>query len=173
MSQSPFSPPSPPPSSYAPVEPMPADTLTYATAAPTFADEEHLRLLAIFHWIVGPIQLLLGCFPIIHLIMGIAILNGAFPPANQGNGHSGPPFPPEFGWIFIIMALVFILIGWTFGVLTLISGFSIKARRRRLFSIIVAGLNCIHFPFGTALGVFTLIVLLRRSVETLYRSTAR
>ena len=144
-------------------------SLPYATPVPYSADTEHLRLLSIFHFVVGPIQLLFGLFPVIHLVMGILMLNGKF-------GSSNAPNQPDMafmGWMFIAMASVFILIGMGFGILTLISGFQIQARRRRTFSIVVAALNCLHFPFGTTLGVFTLIVLLRRSVEELYRSTAR
>lgn len=154
----------PPPYPYTP------PSIPYATPVPD-VDNEHLRLLAIFHWIVGPIQLLMGCFPIIHLVVGLALVSGSFPAA-PGSATSHPPPPVFVGWLFVILASVFILIGWGFGILTLISGFQIRDRRRRVFSIVVAGLNCIHFPFGTTLGVFTLIVLLRRSVEALYRSTA-
>lgn len=63
-----------------------------------------------------------------------------------------------------------LLLGWTTGALVIVSGRSIKRRRRRVFSLIVAGLSCLFFPFGTALGVFTFIVLLRPSVERLYRA---
>ncbi len=31
-----------------------------------------------------------------------------------------------------------------------------------MFSIVVAGLDCFQIPFGTALGVFTIIVLSRK-----------
>jgi hypothetical protein len=41
----------------------------------------------------------------------------------------------------------------------------------RLFSLIVAGFMCMFFPFGTALGVFTFIVLTRESVRRLYFET--
>jgi len=34
--------------------------------------------------------------------------------------------------------------------------------------MIVAGLNCLHIPLGTLLGVFTLVVLSRGSVATMY-----
>jgi hypothetical protein len=33
----------------------------------------------------------------------------------------------------------------------------------------VAGLNCIQIPLGTALGVFTIMVLTRDSVEAVYQ----
>jgi len=54
------------------------------------------------------------------------------------------------------------------GFTNLISGFFILQRRGRLFSLIVAGFNCLCFPFGTVLGVFTFIVLLRESVAEAY-----
>ena len=61
-------------------------------------DEEHLRLLSIFHYVVGGIAGFFACFPVIHLIMGIAMLPGTF-----GNGP-----PPVFGLLFVMMALTVI-----------------------------------------------------------------
>jgi hypothetical protein len=40
-----------------------------------------------------------------------------------------------------------------------------------MFSLIVAGFNCINFPFGTLLGIFTLILLLRPVMPALYHET--
>ena len=54
------------------------------------------------------------------------------------------------------------------GVLNLISGFCISARKHRTFSIAVAAINCLHIPLGTVLGVFTIIVLMRDSVRDVY-----
>ncbi len=34
-------------------------------------DLEHIRLLSMFHYVVGGLTALFACFPIIHLIMGI------------------------------------------------------------------------------------------------------
>jgi hypothetical protein len=45
-------------------------------------------------------------------------------------------------------------------------------RRGRIFSLIVAGLNCLCFPFGTVLGVFTFVILLRDSVVEVYEAAA-
>jgi len=39
-----------------------------------------------------------------------------------------------------------------------------------MFSLIIAGINCVQFPFGTVLGVFTFVVLLRDSVRELYEA---
>ena len=53
----------------------------------------------------------------------------------------------------------------------LLSGLYLRARKYRMFSIIVAALNCLQIPFGTVLGVFTIVVLVRESVRELYEPT--
>ena len=60
---------------------------------------------------------------------------------------------------------VFSLIG---GISNLVSAANLRQRRNRRLSLIVAGFNCVQFPFGTALGVFTFIVLTRDSVREVY-----
>jgi len=52
--------------------------------------------------------------------------------------------------------------------LNVLSAVFLWQRRRRVFSFVVGGLNCLQIPFGTALGVFTIIVLSRDSVRELY-----
>lgn len=37
-----------------------------------------------------------------------------------------------------------------------------------MFALVVAGLDCVRIPVGTALGVFTISVLLRDSVRQSY-----
>ena len=44
----------------------------------------------------------------------------------------------------------------------------ISRRKGRVFSMVVAGLNCLSLPLGTALGIFTLVVLTRPSVAKSY-----
>jgi len=41
-------------------------------------DEQHLDLLSIFHYVVGSLTAFFSCFPLIHVIMGIFMLSGAF-----------------------------------------------------------------------------------------------
>jgi len=57
-------------------------------------------------------------------------------------------------------------------VLNLLSAIFLLQKRHRIFSIIIGGLNCLQIPVGTALGVFTIIVLSRDSVRELYSGTA-
>ncbi len=126
-------------------------------------DAQHLKLLSIFHFVVAGITALVGCFPIIHLAVGIAILSGRFPP--QPNDPAAESF---MGWMFTGIAGVMIVTMWSFAIVLLFAGRSIQERRRWTFCVVVAGLECMMMPFGTVLGVFTIIVLLRPSVRHLF-----
>ena len=53
-------------------------------------------------------------------------------------------------------------------ILNVISGVCLRARKGRTFSLVVAGINCLHIPLGTVLGVFTIVVLVRDSVREQY-----
>jgi hypothetical protein len=84
----------------------------------------------------------------------------------NGQKQGLPPveFFAAFKWLYVVFAV------WLLGsgVLTLVAGFFIRARRHRIFSLVVAAINCLHMPMGTALGVFTIIVLTRDSVRQVY-----
>ena len=72
------------------------------------------------------------------------------------------------GWMFFAIGVVMTLGFLVLAVLNFFAGRFLAARRRRIFILVVAALNTIAFPFGTAIGVFTLIVLLRPTVEDLF-----
>ena len=144
---------------YQPIPSLPYDSGPYLYAR----DTNHLDLLAMFHYIGGGITLLFACFPLIYLVLGILWINGKMAgPA----GQPGPP--PEMGWMFIAFGVLFPLIGWAMGILVIYSGRCMKARRHWMFSLVMGGIMCLSVPFGTVLGVFTFIVLLRDSVKRLY-----
>ena len=84
--------------------------------------------------------------------------------ANQKQAAPPAEFFAIFKWFYLIFAVWFL----ASGVLNVISGLCIRVRKHRKFSMIVAGINCIHLPLGTVLGVFTIIVLIRDSVRELY-----
>jgi len=128
-------------------------------------DVEHLRLLSIFHYVAGGLLAVMSCIPIIHVIVGLVFLNRP----NLFPGAGRQPIPLEtMGALFIIIGAVVILIGWVSAALVLLAGRSLARRRHYTFCVIVAGLSCLSFPIGTALGVFTLVVLLRPSVKPLF-----
>lgn len=86
---------------------------------------------------------------------------------------NGPPLPKDFFKIFIWFYFVLGFILVTAGVLNLLSGLSLRQRKHRIFSLVVGCLNCLQVPFGTVLGVFTIMVLSRTSVREYYEDNQR
>ena len=127
-------------------------------------DVEHLRLLSIFHYVVGAMAGLFACIPCIHLALGIILLSGAIQP---GPGQEPPP--AFVAWLLIVIAAMFILIGWTIAVLILLAGRFLARYSRYTYCFVVAAIECLFMPFGTVLGVFTIIVLMRPSVKSLFQ----
>lgn len=129
-------------------------------------DSDHLKLLAVFHFVMAGLAVIGLGFLLLHWFFMSAMFDN---PEMWKGAKGGPPpkqFLALFKWFYAIMG-VFIVGG---GLATLISGVCILRRRARIFSLIVAGISCLGFPFGTALGVFTLVVLLRDSVVEEYAS---
>ena len=125
-------------------------------------DIHHLRLLSIFHYILGVIVGLFSLFPLIHLTIGLAIVTGAI-----GNAESNPP-PQFLGWFFVLISIVFIASGLTMAICIVVAGRKIKKRTGHLFCLVIAGIECCFAPFGTVLGVLTILVLCRPTVKQLF-----
>jgi hypothetical protein len=123
-------------------------------------DEKNLDLLSIFHYIVGGITALLSCIPIIHIVIGVAMLTGKL----DGN----QPPPPFFGWLFVLLGSFFIFCGMALSLTMIVAGRKIKARKSRTFCVVLAGIECIVMPFGTVLGILTIITLMKESVVELF-----
>ena len=127
-------------------------------------DQEHLRLLSIFHYVVGGIAGLFACFPCIHLILGIVFVSGGIP--------TGPhqQAPPAFvGWLLVAIGGTLIVVGWTVAAMILLAGRFLARRTHYTFCFVVAAIECLFMPFGTVLGIFTIIVLIRPSVKALFQ----
>jgi hypothetical protein len=126
-------------------------------------DIQHLRLLSIFHYVAAGILAVFSFFPIIHLMIGIAIVTGAFDELENGT----PP-PAFFGWMFTIIPGAFILCGFSMAICVAIAGRRLKCNRSYMYCLVIAGIECVFMPFGTVLGVFTIIVLMRPTVKGLF-----
>jgi len=127
-------------------------------------DNEQLKLISIFHYIVGGVTALFSLIPIAHVIIGIIFIVSPETMTNK----SGEAPPAWFGWIFAGMGTAAILFGLTMAICLICSGRFIAKRKRYMFCLVVAGFSCLFFPFGTALGVFTIIVLTRPSVKEIF-----
>lgn len=126
-------------------------------------DKQYLKLLSIFHYIVGAMTALFSFFPLIHIAIGIAMLCGAF---------EGKDAPPRFlGLFFVILPSIFMLCGWAMAVCIIVAGRKLARYRARTYCLVIAAIECIFVPFGTILGVFTIIMLMKDSVKAMFAAS--
>lgn len=126
-------------------------------------DEQHLHLLAIFHYVLAGLAALAALFPVIHLVMGLFFI---FAPPNLNQQGEMPP--RAFGWLFVAFAGIIILIGMAVAASIFLTGRFLSRRKNYTFCFVMAVIECFFIPVGTVLGVFTLVVLLRDSVKHLF-----
>src|SRR5439155_27325565 len=131
-------------------------------------DREHLRLLATFHYIVGGLAALFSFFPLLYTTIGAIFIFAA----RHGTPKPGEDLPLEFlGWIFVGLGSFSLLLGIAMAICILIAGRCFSRFKCYSFTLVIACVECLFIPFGTILGVFTIIVLSRESVKALF-STA-
>ena len=132
-------------------------------------DAEHLKLLSIFHFIGAGLAVMGLLFVAFHFSMMSMVFND---PKMWHDTKNPPPFSPTE--LFGVMKYFYVFFAaWLVasGILNVLAGIYLRARKHRTFTLVVAGVNCLHMPLGTTLGVFTFIVLLRESVRELYPKT--
>ena len=126
-------------------------------------DEDHLRLLSLFHYVVGGLAALFALFPVFHMLFGLFLVLAPDKFGNKGDA------PPAFvGWFLMAFAACFMIAGWTFATLVILTGRFLAHRKYYTFCIVMAAVECLFMPFGTVLAVFTLVVLLRESVKRMF-----
>ncbi|MFP5287445.1 MAG: hypothetical protein ACLGI9_17035 [Thermoanaerobaculia bacterium] len=126
-------------------------------------DLEHLRLLSIFHYVVAGLAGLVSCIPLIQVVMGLLMASGW--------GSSQPPEDPVpwlMGWFFVAFASTITALIWAYAICLALAGTYLARRTHYTFCLVMAAISCTFMPLGTALGIFTLIVLLRPSVRALF-----
>lgn len=130
-------------------------------------DREHIRLLSIFHFVAAGMALVGLLFIAGHYALFSVFLNSPEMWKNA-NGAQNMPDPKTFIAIFRWFYLVFGTWCLVSAVVNLLSGLFMRRLKNRVFSLIVAGFDCLHMPLGTILGIFTFIVLCRESVARAY-----
>src|SRR5688572_15831046 len=131
---------------------------------PMTTDDEHLRALAITHYVVGGISAVLSFVPTIYIGLGWMMLRS---PGSFDQSSNNPP-PPVVGWLFVALGAIFMLIGLAISICILVSANRLSRRQNYWFCFGVACMECAFFPFGTIVGVFRIVVLSRESVKTLF-----
>jgi hypothetical protein len=127
-------------------------------------DSEHLRLLSIFHYVIAGLAALFSFFPLFYVGIGSLFIFLAHQPAKPGDS---PP-PEAVGWFLIAFGTLWALFSFAFALFIFLAGRALAKRRRYWFAFVIACIECIFLPFGTILGVFTIIVLSRESAKQLF-----
>jgi nitrogen fixation/metabolism regulation signal transduction histidine kinase len=131
-------------------------------------DLEHLKLLGIFHYIWGGLSLIGGiCIGGYFLVIGIVLMNN--PPTSTSTEDPGTT--SMVGGIMIGVGVVLFLIVVVYGILTLMAGGKYRKHQGGYwFCFILAIVTLVigGIP-GIVLGIFSLMVLSRDSVKTLFR----
>ena len=133
------------------------------TSQPT-QDQEHIRLLVIFHYIVGALAALVACFPLFPLVLGLGMIFMSDSQPVKPNELS----PGCVAWIGGVM----FLFGQAIALCIYLVGRFLERQRRYRFIFVMACIECVLFPVGTLLGVLTILILLRTSVKTLFGITS-
>jgi hypothetical protein len=126
-------------------------------------DEEHLRLLSIAHYIAAVFNAF-GALMGFGYGMFFSAMMRSFPNSTS-SGFSGG-FDP---------GLLFGLFGGLFGVAMLLGaaaeywvGRNLARREGHTYCVVVSALGCLSVPYGTILGVASLMVLERATVRALF-----
>lgn len=125
-------------------------------------DVENLNLLSIFYYVFAAVTALGALFPLIHLVVGLLMMFGgvAFPEAKG--------LPIFFGGFFVFIAIIIMVTSAIIAVLMYFAGRSLKRHENYTFCLIVAAVSCTMFPLGTALGVCTILLLMKDPVKELF-----
>ena len=108
---------------------------------------------------------LFSCFPLLYTTVGAIFIFVA----RHGTAKPSEELPPEFvGRIFAVIGSFLFLLGIAIAICILIAGHSLAKHTRYWFAFAMACIECLFIPFGTILGVFTIIVLSRESVKALF-----
>jgi hypothetical protein len=124
-------------------------------------NKQYLTLLSIFHFIVGGLVALFSLLPVFHLVLGLIMV--------LASGEE--PAAAIVGFIFICVATGIILAGWAIAAAIALCGYFIIKRRYYMYCLVIAALECLFTPFGTILGVFTLVLLTQKPVKQLFNTT--
>ncbi len=125
-------------------------------------DQEHLTLLKLGFYLMSGFTGFCSLFSVLYIAMGALFMFGMAHP-------TGSAVDQRFVGLMIFgLGIAVLLLGLAFAFLTYFAGRNLGERRHRIFCMVVAALTCLSIPFGTVLGVCTIMVLNRPSVEGLF-----
>jgi hypothetical protein len=121
---------------------------------------DHVRIVAILHIVFGALGVLAGLL-ILGLLGGIGSVVAAF--GQSPDAEIAAPILTLIGGFVCVLLLVLSVPGIVGG-----AGLLKYQPWARILMIVISALDLLNFPFGTALGVYGLWVLLQTETERLF-----
>ncbi len=129
----------------------------------TAPDLEQLRLLTLFNRIAMWVFLVGSCFGLPHTIIGAMVVSGSIPSGNKAN-----EFPSFMGYFFMFAGIAVIVIHLGLSFFCGLAAKWIDGRSHYGHLIAQAVILCLWMPIGTALGVFTFVVLTKPQIKAAF-----
>lgn len=147
---------------------------------PNAEDLEHLSALSIGHYILAGVALLGGIPTLILGVAGAKLIDEVGTDFSMAMGEitgqagadalgtSPETMAQDLNTLIITMIVSGIVLALLSAIHLALVGFKIRQRSWWTFCYLTGWGECIMFPFGTILGIFTIIVLGRPSVKRLF-----
>jgi hypothetical protein len=135
---------------------MTSTTTTASAPTTTNLDQKRtwLDVLGILHYVYGAVIVV----PVVLGAIALTIFSGVAMWEHSRLEALGPF--AVFGSLFAI--------GLLYGVVNVLAGRWLRARRNWIGIVVVSAINCLNVPLGTLLGVFTIVVLAGDGVQGLF-----
>lgn len=161
--------PPPPPPVSAPFEVPPQRSVAHLPpydARQQILDAEHLRLLRIGYFVAACVSSFMCLIGVVYIGVGAVVSSAAPAPGTRG----APPF--SMFAFFAAFGAAFLVVGAALVSLNLLTARAIGRRQGYVLCMISAGLSCFGIPYGTLLGVSTIVVLNRPHVRAMFEGAA-
>ena len=121
--------------------------------------EQHVKILAILHIVLGSLGVLAA--------LTIMVVFGGIAGLIHVTNNSDVPAAPIIGLIGGVLMIIILVLSFP-GIIVGIGLLNFRSWAR-ILAIVLSVLDLIHIPFGTALGIYGLWVLLSPQAEPLFR----
>jgi len=145
----------------------PANTARLAAVVPAQTFQHHIRVLGIVWLVYSIFQIIMSIWIIVFSRYSLSAVQDAI-------SNSGTPFPFPIVHFLHVMYAISAAYGAATGILGIVAGAMLLQKRpaARALAIVAAFLSVLSFPLGTALAVYTLIILMPKDASRNYQQIA-
>lgn len=111
---------------------------------------DRLAVLANAHWVLAGLVFIAAAVPAFYASLGLDLVFNAAAPSTARAAT---------GWRILVTGMAWVLAAFAYVLLLITSARAIRLRRRYRLVLATNLLSCLFVPFGTALGLVTLVVL--------------